>query len=202
MNSLKKEKLGSLIISLLYLVLGFCIILFPTRSLETICFIVGIIAAVIGLYKTLFFFLRHHRNYIIWLDLISGLFSLLAGILLMLHPTFITNLFPVIIGILVIIDSAFKLQTSLNLRKKLFKNWWSLFFIALAGLVLGFLLVIHPFEANKVALILVGISLLLNGIQNLLSLFYTVKIKKNNTALEADFIDISDSSYPTNETKR
>ena len=58
----------------------------------------------------------------------------------------------------------------------------------LAG-VLGLLLLVRPFEAAEVMMILVGVSLLFEGILNLCVAIYTVKIIKNQ---RQDIIDMDE----------
>ena len=191
MNLLKKAKAGYIVTALLYIVLGVCLAFFPDRSLETICLIIGIIALAVGVFKIISFLVAGKGSrFFAGLDLISGIFSVTAGAVLIARPAFITNIFPVIIGILVIIDSAFKLQNAFELRASRAKNWWSVLLFAILGMIFGFLLLFNPFKATRVALIFVGISLIIDGIENLWTLFFVKKIVKNAVPLEADFREI------------
>lgn len=192
MNLLKKAKAGYLIISILYIVLGICLVAFPDKSLETICLIIGIIALVVGVCKITSFFLQKNRRFSANLDFVSGIFSIVAGAILIARPSFITNLFPVIIGIVVIIDSAFKLQTAFELRADRMKNWWSVLLIAAVGLIFGFLLVFNPFKANHIALIFVGISLIIDGIENLWAVFSVGNLVRKASPIEAEYVEIKD----------
>jgi len=178
MNILKKAKAGYIMISILYIALGICLVVFPDKSLETICLVIGIIALAAGIYKAISFFVQKDRRFSADLGLISGIFSIAAGVILIARPSFITNIFPIVIGIVVIIDSAFKLQTAFELRSDRMKNWWSVLLVAIIGIVFGFLLVFNPFEANRIALIFVGISLMIDGIENLWTVFFVKNLVK------------------------
>lgn len=190
MNFIKKAKAGYIIISILYVVLGICLVVFPDKSLETICLVIGIIALAAGVYKVISFFLQKNRRFSVDLDLVSGVFSIAAGAILIARPSFITNIFPVIIGIVVIIDSAFKLQTAFELRADRTKNWWSVLLVAVIGIIFGFLLVFNPFEATRIALIFVGISLIIDGIENLWAVFFVKKLLRKASPIEAEYVEI------------
>ena len=202
MNLLKKAKAGYLVISILYIVLGICLVAFPDKSLETICLVIGIIALAAGIYKVISSLLQKSRRFSANLDLISGIFSIAAGAILIARPSFITNLFPVIIGIVVIIDSAFKLQTAFELRADRSKHWWSVLLVAAVGLVFGFLLVFNPFEANRIALIFVGISIIIDGIENLWTVFFVKSLVRKASPIEAEYVEIDDKDEKSGDGGR
>ena len=195
MNLLKKAKAGYLVISILYIVLGICLVAFPDKSLETICLVIGIIALAAGIYKVISSLLQKSRRFSANLDLISGIFSIAAGAILIARPSFI-------IGIVVIIDSAFKLQTAFELRADRSKHWWSVLLVAAVGLVFGFLLVFNPFEANRIALIFVGISLIIDGIENLWTVFFVKSLVRKASPIEAEYVEIDDKDEKSGDGGR
>lgn len=190
MNLFKKAKTGYIVISILYIALGICLIAFPDQSLETICLITGIAALAAGIYKIVSYFFKWDRRFSADLDLLSGIFSMIAGAVLIAHPAFITNIFPILIGIVVIVDSAFKLQGAAQLRKSRMKNWWGVPLTAVIGILFGLLLVFNPFKANRVALIFVGISLVIDGVENFWTFFFVKRMARKAAPLEADYVEI------------
>lgn len=192
MNLLQKTKTGHIIVSVLYILLGICLIIFPDQSLHTICLFVGIIALAAGIYKIAYFFFVRIHNVSGHLDLISGIFSVAVGMIFIVRPTFITNLFPVIIGILIIVDSSFKLQSAFVLRSIHTKGWWGIGIFSLIGIIFGFLLIFNPFQANHLALIFIGISMMIDGIENLWTVIYTAHVIKKSAPIEVRYIEIDD----------
>ena len=61
--------------------------------------------------------------------------------------------------------------------------------VAILTGVLGFILLVRPFEAAEVMMILVGVSILFEGILNLCVAVYTVKIINNQ---KQDIIDMDE----------
>ena len=99
------------------------------------------------------------------------------------------NLIFGIFGILILADALFKIQTSIDAKKFGLSLWWRILLMAILAGVLGLLLLVRPFEAAEVMMILVGVSLLFEGILNLCVAIYTVKIIKNQ---KQDIIDMDE----------
>ena len=99
------------------------------------------------------------------------------------------NLIFVIFGILILADALFKIQMSIDAKKFGLNLWWSILLVAVLTGVLGFLLLVRPFEAAEVMMILGGVSILFEGILNLCVEIYTVKIIKNQ---KQDIIDMDE----------
>ena len=88
-----------------------------------------------------------------------------------------------VIGVAVIIDSILRLQISLNLRRLDGGGWIALFVTAVVTLVFGILLLFNPFTAVKVATIVAGASLLVDGAFTLWGLLKTKRIKQRRTVV-------------------
>ena len=63
----------------------------------------------------------------------------------------------------IIVDSILRLQIALNLRLAGIKNWLILLVASLVTLAFGILLLFNPFTAIKVATIIAGVSLVIDG---------------------------------------
>ena len=101
------------------------------------------------------------------------------------------NLIFGIFGLLILADALFKIQMSIDAKKFGLNLWWRILLVAILTGVLGFLLLIRPFEAAEIMMILVGVSVLFEGILNLCVAIYTVKIIKNQ---KQDIIDMDEYS--------
>lgn len=101
----------------------------------------------------------------------------------------VVNLIFGIFGILILADALFKIQISVDAKKFGLSLWWRILLVAILTGVLGFLLLMRPFEAAEVMMILVGVALLFEGILNLCVAIYTVKIIKNQ---KQDIIDMDE----------
>ena len=100
---------------------------------------------------------------------------MLAGIVILVHPNNIMKLLPVIIGLFVTIDGVFKMQTAIDSKRFGLKRWYAILVLAAVTCVFGLLLIIDPFAGGKALMIFFGATMMIDGIQNLCVVLYTVK---------------------------
>ncbi len=78
----------------------------------------------------------------------------------------------VIVGILALTDSVFKIQTAVQTKRYGVRRWWLIAFWAGVTGVLGLLLVLRPFDSAMVLMVLLGVTLVASGIENLFAAIY------------------------------
>ena len=179
LKQLKLAKNGYIIMSVLFMVLGACLIIWPDCSMAVFCTAVGIMLIVYGLIKILGYFSRDIYCLAFQFDLAFGVLLAAVGIIIIVRRNVVVNLIFGIFGLLILADAK---KFGLNL-------WWRILLVAILTGVLGFLLLIRPFETAEIMMILVGVSVLFEGILNLCVAIYTVKIIKNQ---KQDIIDMDE----------
>ena len=167
MELIKKAKWGYLFLSALYIVLGIILIIYPAQTINVICKIIGVTAVAAGIYTIVRFFLRSATTFTATAGLITGIICLVCGILLISNPDIIKSIFPFVIGIMIIIDSAFKLSASLELRGTSAGAWYGMFFLALLGLIFGFVVVFNARAAADLITRIIGVSLIVDAVENI-----------------------------------
>ena len=141
--------------------------------------IIGVISLVYGMSKMLGYFSRDLYNLAFQFDLALGLFTIIFGFILLLRSAKVVTFMPVIIGVFVLVDGVFKLQTAVDANRFGLSSWWLILLGSLMCAVLGLLLIVDPFGGSNVLMTFVGISLTIDGLQNLFNAFYTVKIMEH-----------------------
>ena len=170
MKQLKIAKNGYILMSVLFMILGIMLIVY-------------------GLIKILGYFSRDVYCLAFQFDLAFGVLLAAVGVIIIVRRNVVINLIFGIFGILILADALFKIQMSVDAKKFGLNLWWRIMLVAILTGVLGFLLLIRPFEAAEVMMILVGVSILFEGILNLCVAFYTIKIIKNQ---RQDIIDMDE----------
>ena len=120
------------------------------------------------------------------------------------------TVYPMMIGLFIIIDGAFKLQTVINSKRYNMKMWWFLLIIACLTILGGFLCVRVRLADDNFRLFsfILGASLTICGVQNFFSLFYLGKIVKRASAeFNKNALDITEDaviadSYINTDPKR
>ena len=177
LKQLKLAKNGYIVMSILFMILGICLIIWPDCSMAVFCTAVGIMLIAYGCIK------------IIGFDLAFGVLLAAVGVIIIVRRNLVVNLIFGIFGVLILADALFKIQMSIDAKKFGLSLWWRILLMAILTGVLGVLLLIRPFETAEVMMILVGVSVLFEGILNLCVVIYTVKIIKNQ---RQDIIDMDE----------
>lgn len=161
-----------LITSIVYLVVGLVLIIWPDAARQIIIYAIGAAALLYGIYRIIDFFVRkEHLSGTIQVGVALGIGCILVGLFLIFKVNLIVTLLAAVIGVAVIIDSVLRLQIALNLRHVGGQSWLVLLITSLVTLGFGILLLFNPFTAVKVATIIAGVLLLIDGGFTLWGLF-------------------------------
>ena len=115
--------------------------------------------------------------------------SVLAGVLLLLHPNGALVILPVILGFYIILASVFSIQISTEARHFGFSGWWGALLLivpallllpGIAGAVLGVLMIFDPFKGAKALMIFTGISLLVTGVESIYAIVCISKVFRSS----------------------
>ena len=160
----KSFQKAMIISSGVFLVIGLVRVIGPYAARHIIIYAIGAAALLYGGFRIVDFFVRkEHLANSVQLGVALGIACLLLGLFLIFKADLVVSLLASLIGVAVIIDSVLRLQISLNLRYFGSAYWVILLVTALVTLGLGLLLPFNPFTAVRVATIVAGVLLLLDG---------------------------------------
>lgn len=189
MKIFKRIKWSYVVLSAMFLLLGIFLVANPETSLIMICRILGAAMAVFGVMKIVLYFIREVEGVAIRFDFAVGLFCIILGALMLWRAPALTDVLSVMIGLLVLVDSVFKLQVAVDSRRMGAHSWWVTLVCTVVCLVLGVLLVFNPFNGKQVLTIMMGVSLIVDGVQNLCTVVYAAVFVKDVKAGVRDFVD-------------
>ena len=175
---MKRIKALYITISILSLLAGIALVIWPGASVITICYVVGSAAILVGAVRLAGYFSKDSYNLNFQFDFAMGLVFLILGTVLIFHPGDTVAVLHFSVGILVLVDSVFKLQTALDAKHFGLKTWWVMLLCALLCAGLGLVLVILPFRTAEILVRVTGAALAVNSGENILTAGYTVKSKK------------------------
>ena len=168
---LKEMKWNMILSSVLYMVLGLILILFPATTARTICFMIAGIAIMTGLVNLVVYFTRsitknYYRN-----DFVMGLMLIILGIFVIYKVDLIIALVPFIIGLCIVVSGLFKFQAALDIQR-MGGNAALILGLAVVNVVIGVLMLINPFDSALLLYRLLGVGLLFSGLTDLSSTMY------------------------------
>lgn len=189
MKALKKWKWGYVGLTLLVMALGICLMIWPDLSTGVLCNLCGGVLVIVGAVRIFCYFQRGIRALWHRYELPLGLLDALLGVYFFSHPANVLLLLPVIVGIVIIVDSVFKLQTALEVRSLGEKNWWLILVLAIFSILVAIYLIRNPFAGTLSLTIYLGACLVIDSIQGLVFIHNVAKDLRKIAPVEGDIIE-------------
>ena len=167
MNLIKKAKSALIGISIVYLLLGVIMVISPVFVSNFICYVIGALLIVVG-GSGIFTYIRAGASgaFAKITLLISVLFAVL-GIYILINPEGFVSIIPLVVGVMLIIESFDKISTTLNAKKNGYQNWLKMLIASVIIFALGLILVLNPFESVTVFIRVIGVFLIIDAISNI-----------------------------------
>ena len=159
-GNLKQSAWTAVIESLITVVMGILLIIWPDAVIKAIAYIVGIFFVVKGAYQVINYFLVKGQNDFFNNNLLFGIVSILIGVVALVMGEQIASVFRVIIGIWIIYESLVRMNTAIKLHAANIAAWKYILILALIMLVVG--VFITFFTGAVVALI--GWTMVVTGV--------------------------------------
>lgn len=112
-------------------------------------------------------------------DLAFGILMIALGIMVILEPDNVIETICIAVGIAFFMDGLLKIQIAIDAKTFGISKWWLILSVAILAGVVGVLLIFRTSESARTLMIFLGISLLMDGIMNLITVLSTVKIIQN-----------------------
>lgn len=167
MKSDRKIEIGRAILSAICIAVGIILISRPGITGIIICRAAGILALLLGGFRTFTALRARGADWFFQLDLIVGVLLLAFGIFAAAQPRVVLSILPVVLGVYLLTECVGKVQRAILLKKAGFPRWWTVLGLGPLTGLLGVLLIVNPFEAVETSLMILGISLVVNGAADL-----------------------------------
>ncbi len=181
-------KVGYIVISILISVLGIVLITVPDFSASLLCRLGGGILILFGIVKIIGYCSNDLYRLAFQYDLAIGILLIALGAVLMLRTRIMTNAICILLGIYTLADALLKIQISIDSKAFGIRQWWLILVVAIMTGTIGFLLVLRPSESTRVAMILLGLALLMEGVLNSITVLTSVKIIHNRLPMNAEIL--------------
>lgn len=189
---MKAAKIGYIILSVLYCALGILLITMPELSITALGILLGIGMIVFGIVKIVGYFSKDLFRLAFQYDLAFGGLLIALGIIVLVNPEHLLSFFCIVMGIAVLCDGLFKIQIAIDSKPFGISTWWLILLFAVITVAAGVLLIIRPAQAARVLMVFLGISMLADGILNLIVALFTVKIIDHQLPDEDKYVEVDD----------
>ena len=182
---LKRVYLASIIISILLFCFGLVLIFNSEGFIKSISTIMGIILLIIGILPVADFFRnRKDIDKTSGIGLISGVFSIVCGLMFILNSSVLTVLIPVLVGVWMIINGVNKFRFSFELKDQNQSVWLVTFIFSIVIIVGGVLLILHPVRGGELVYETLGIIICIYAVLDIIEcIFIKTKVKAITTEI-------------------
>lgn len=186
MKRFNKILYSTLASSIIFFCFGLILFLKPELTINSISYLLGSVLIIIGFINFIRYVLDNDKIVKKFdVDLIYGIIGMVAGVVLILNPTAIATVVPFILGMIIVISSAIKLQYSLVLKQYESSNWKPVFVISIISLIWGIILVFNPFKGAVVITKIIGVFVMVYAILEFSEvIFFQKNIKILKKSLE------------------
>ena len=178
----KDHHVGYLLLAVVLIALGLLLLLYPAESIKTIGYIIASAALIFGLLCLIHTLSGLRRGIRFALSMLGSISTIICAAVLFFTVENSFATFVSIIGLLIVVDASFKLQTVVLSHRYGQKTYWILLAIACIAIFGGFLCIRTAFEDARALARLLGLTLIVSGLGNLLSTFYLPSFRRHEIA--------------------
>ena len=180
---------GLIAISIVFIVLGIALIIWPNTSMDIIVYLMGAIVLVAGLLKVISY-LKSEQSFKSIYEIIEGTIFLIAGLMMVFFSEQVIQIMTYIFGIYICFDGIMNLQKGFEFKKLDYHPWKIVLPIGAITLVIGIIFLCHPFNAMEMLVLMMGVVLVYDGVINLYIAFCARQVIKTYGEFnEEDIID-------------
>ena len=180
-------KIGYIVTSVMFCIAGALFIALPDISITMIGISMGIAMIVFGIVKLVGYFSRDLFRLAFQFDLELGILLLVLGLIVLIRPDDLMTFICIVLGISILTDGLFKVQIALDSKRFGIKSWWVILALAVVAGTIGVFLIFRSAKSAQFLTVLLGVSILAEGILNLYTVISTVLIIKHQ---QPDVIEI------------
>ena len=160
---MRTAKTGYLVLAALFCAMGVTMLTWPDITPDLIGWGTGAILAAFGILRIVGHCSRDPYGLAFQHDPVLGILAIALGLVLMLRRNLAVNILALVLGLGMIADNLFKIQTALEARRFGLGTWWLILALAIVAVVAGALLIACPFRGMRAWVQVMGLSLLSQG---------------------------------------
>lgn len=195
MKILKSTKWLYIAFCLLIIGAGLCMAIWPTVSMTVMSYIIGALILAFGIIRIVGYFADDYYCIAFQFDLALGIFASVIGIAVLIHPKWIMASLPIAIGLFVLVNGLFSVQSAIDSKKFGIRRWWLILIFSILTVAIGLVMIFNPVRSAEVLAVITGIALIASGVEALIVALQTVKFKKavkDSRPIEVDYIEIDE----------
>lgn len=176
-DSMTETKPVFIFMSIIELVLGIFLIIYPEIGSKVLTIILGAILAGVGVFNIITYLMSSGSSF--RQGILSGVISTALGVAFIAQSEEITlTITSIILGVFVIFEGLTCCKRSIIMKRLDFSKWFILLIPALLACVLGVLMLVFPVFFGEIIMIVSGIILVVEAILGIWSVILIMQLRK------------------------
>lgn len=164
------------------LVTGILLLFQPDKTVQFVSILCGITVIMLGVGAWISYFTKVKSTILA----ILGSLAIIAGIILCIKYESIISTVLFLFGIFVLISGIVDFISAIEAKKNDLKSWIVSLIMAAATIILGLLVIINPFDSMLVLTKLLGVSLIVYAVMDLIAFIQVKKVVKYSLIEQID----------------
>lgn len=178
LDKLKSFKWGYVLFAVLFIAVGILFIAF-SQSLSYLAITLGIILLVFGIVYAVLSIAERERGVFFFLRMVFAVTAIICAIITLVMRENAVETISSVMALLLIIDASFKLHTAAMSKRYMLFGWWFMIIVSVLTIIGAFVTVKYLKPVDPALSIVLGITLIIDGIGNFFSAFFVPIYEKS-----------------------
>lgn len=189
----RKTTTSIIVSSVAAFIIGLIMAVVPKMSLDVMGIVLGVYIIIHGITLIGLNFATH-SVYVPFYGIMSGLLSIIVGILLVAMPNIMSTIFAIALGIWIILSSINVISIAITVKQRV-SNWGLWLLLGVIDLICGIIILFNPFASSISIVMLGGIIIMIHSVISIVDMIMIRNdAKEVEKALEGAFKDLKKSS--------
>lgn len=183
---LKEIKADILLSAVVCVVIGIVVMIWPEKTTMLLCRALALVLLVMGAANAFAYLADREASRF---GLASGMVIFALGALIMIRPSLVARMIPIVVGIIFVMHGMEDMQLAMEGKSYGDKSWWISSLFSSATIVLGILLIWKSFSVAMGVTWFLGLMLVFDGVSDLI-IVAKVNHAVKTARMEAEAIDV------------
>ncbi|MDO4478667.1 MAG: DUF308 domain-containing protein [Lachnospiraceae bacterium] len=166
-NTKVSSRSSVILMSLITILVGLSMMIFPALFQNTIMLILGLMALAFGLFKLIPYFMN--KATATASDFTLGVTFVILGLVVIIFQRMLLAFIPIMFGIFLLITAIMKLRDAVDMKRVGAANWMLNLIFGIASVVLALILICRPGFVLSMTFSIIGAFIFVDGIMSLVS---------------------------------
>ena len=192
MEALKKMKANYIIEAIVMIAIGAVLIFWTEASLVIMARALAILLVLAGAIFVISYFIHKDKSLVMSGGFAMGIIIAAIGVWIFLKPDAFTDFIPKLFGVFILISGLMNLGQTISLVSYKYSLWWLSLVLAIGTIIMGAFLLFNPKDAKEIAVTIIGIFLVYDGLTNLWTVSrvskYAKRVKQEMNAVDVEAV--------------